>query len=216
MYPLINKYRLKNKLSNMDKINVGCGSDTIRGWVNLGLYSDLDIPYGTTKIIKGALVLNFDATEDLPVGEETVKYIYASHFIEHLSFIEGISVLERFYKIMKKGGVIRLATPDLELWIKNYYENNADFFGKYKNLCLTAEGRTLVKTKGEIFMSQVCNWGHKWNYDFESMKHILEKIGFSQVAKKRVFESFIPDIKEIEPNEESRILESLYVEAVKQ
>jgi len=75
--------------------------------------------------------------------------------------------------------------------------------------------KSIAKTKGEIFMSQVHGWEHKWNYDFESMKHVLEKVGFSQTTKKKAFESSIPDIKEIEPYREIRIFETAYVEAIK-
>lgn len=215
IYPLINKRRLIHKLKHVDKLNVGCGDEMIEGWLNIGLFPDGEIPYGTIKIINGALVLHFDVTEELPIDAGVVRYVYASHFIEHLGFAEGIAVIERCYKAMKKGGVIRLTTPDLELWIKNYYEDNFDFFRKYKNICFNAKDQSLVETKGEIFMLQLYDWGHKWNYDFESMKHILEKIGFSQVTKKKAFESLIPDIKKIEPGGEGRLLESLYVEAVK-
>jgi len=218
MYPLVEKHRLKNKLKHVDKINIGCGKDIIEDWLNFGLYSDLEIPYGTIKIIDGISVLHFDATEELLIDVETVKYIYASHFIEHISFAEGITMLERYYKIMKKGGVIRFTTPDLESWVRNYYENNVNFFENYKNTCirLNVENISLVKTKGEIFMSEIYNWGHKWNYDFESIKHVLEKAGFSQVTKKKASESLIPDIAKIESKNGGRFSENFYVEAIKE
>ena len=64
-------------------------------------------------------------------------------------------------------------------------------------------------------MSQVNNWGHKWGYDFESMKRILEEAGFTDVKMKKPYESIIPNIKTIEPGSEGRLLETAYVEAKK-
>lgn len=212
---MIDKEKLELELKDVDKLNVGCGNDLLKGWLNIGLFSEERIHYGATKVEDGALVLNFDMTEKLPISENSIKYVYASHFIEHLKFQDGIKMLERCYKTMKKGGVIRLTFPDMGLWIKNYYENNLEFFEKYKSIFLGGDNSIAI-TKGEIFMSQVHNWGHKWNYDFESIKHILEKIGFSQVTKNKAFESLIPGIDKIEPKGEGRLLETCYVEAIKE
>lgn len=211
-YLLIKKNILVYKLKGVDKLNVGCGDDLIKGWLNI--YFSRYTSYGSIIVKNGASMLNFDLTKELPIAENSVKYVYASHFIEHLTFSEGITMLQRCYRTMEKGGVIRLTFPDMELWIKNYYENNLQFFEKYKSLCLPGE-KSIAETKGEIFMSQVHGWQHKWSYDFESMKHVLKIAGFSQVFKKKVFDSLIPDIKEIEPNSASRLLETVYVEAVK-
>jgi predicted SAM-dependent methyltransferase len=215
MYPLFNQHRLKQKLKGIDKLNLGCGLDLLRGWLNIGLFPDLEIPYGTVKMKKGALLLNFDLTQELSIQEKSIKYIYASHFVEHISFKDVKKILEWSYKVMEDGGVIRLTFPDLGLWINNYAENNTVFFQKYYQLTKDNNELPDLKTKGEIFMSQVNNWGHKWGYDFESMKRILEEAGFTDVKMKKPYESIIPNIKTIEPGSEGRLLETAYVEAKK-
>jgi predicted SAM-dependent methyltransferase len=198
----------------IDKLNFGCGSDFIDGWLNIGLFNQSEIPYGIIARKNGALVLNLDVTAGLPVEENSIIYAYASHFIEHLSFKEGRLFLERCYKHMRQGGIIRLTFPDLELWVAKYYENDGQFFERYRSIFLggvTAQART----KGEIFMSQVHNWGHQWGYDFESISHILSMAGFSQVSRRKVHESAIPDIENLEPISEGRLLETADVEATK-
>lgn len=214
MHPLIYKHRLKDQLKKIDKLNLGAGGYLLKGWLNVSLYSEIGLPYGVARIRKGALVLNFDLREELPISEASLKYIYGSSFIEHLTFREAITVLEKCFRYLRKGGVIRLTFPDLELWVRNYHKNNLPFFNKYQSIYLGRE-KAIVKTKGEIFMSQVHGWGHRWGYDFESMRHLLEKAGFSQVAKKKAFTSLIPMIKAIEPKGEGRLLGTTYVEAVK-
>lgn len=115
---------------------------------------------------------------------------------------------------MKQGGIIRLSVPDLELWVRKYYENDLSFFEKYRSLYLKTSSQ-LVNTKGQIFGARLHGFGHKSCYDFESLKDILGKAGFSNITKKTAFESAIPNIKELEPSDEGRLLESLYAEAEK-
>lgn len=202
--------------NGIDKLHVGCGTYWVKGWLNIGLFKEqVGIPYGTAQVIDGAYVLHFDLTKELPIAEGSIRYIYASHFIEHLRFPDGIAMVGKWFGLMKKDGVLRLTFPDLELWIKNYYENNLAFFKQYKAIHLQDGEKALAETKGEIFMSQVHNWGHRWNYDFESIKHVLSKCGFTQIYRRNPFESLIPDIRMLEPDNPGRLMETAYVEAVK-
>lgn len=212
-YYLLNKNRLPLRLKGTDKLNIGCGGNFVQGWLNIGLFSEREIPYGTTALRDGALFLNFDMTKELPLAENSIQFIYSSHFIEHINFNNGRVLLKRLYRVMKKGGIIRLTFPDLELWIKKYYKNDLSFFKKYKSIYL--KKKSYLTTKGQIFMAQVHVKGHKWGYDFESIKNILERAGFSQVKKKKAFNSLIPQIKLLESNSEGRLLETAYVEGVK-
>lgn len=205
---------LASRLKGVDKINIGCGDRFVEGWLNIGLFPEAHIPYGSVvRKDNGALVLNFDMNRRLPISKNTVRYVYASHFIEHLSFENGRVFLEGCYKMMKKGGIIRLAFPDMELWIRKYSENDREFFDKYRSIFLRDKP---VSTKGEVFMSQVHGFGHKWNYDFEAMKNTLEKVGFSSIMRKVPFDSLIPEIRSLEPAEEGRVLETAYVEGQKE
>jgi len=205
--------KIISEINKFDKLNIGCGFYFIKGWLNIGIFPKKEIPYGAIRKINGASVFHFDITNEFPMKDSNVRYIYASHFIEHLSFKDGIKLLEKCYCLMENDAVMRLTFPDLELWVKNYYENNISFFEKYKSSI--EKENFQAQTKGEIFMSQVHGWGHKWNWDFESMKHILGKIGFRNIEKKEAFDSKILNIKEIEPSEKGRLLETAYVEAIK-
>lgn len=209
---------LKRRFSTEDRLNIGCGFNFVENWINIGLFHFVRIPYFiylTKKKKNEALIINFDITKDFPMNPDSIKYIFAAHFIEHLNFEQGLKFVKNCYKVMKKGGIIRLSCPDLELWTKKYYKNDLDFFKKYYDFTKDTNKLSELKTKGEIFMSQLHGWEHKWGYDFESLKDILERVGFLNVVRKEVFDSSIPDIKRLEPSSESRLLETVYVEAVK-
>jgi len=195
-----------------EKLNIGCGTKIAQGWLNIGLFPEDEVPYNTVQENDGALLLNCDVTGGLPSYIDNVRYTYAGHFIEHLTWDQGIGFLSDIYRITRPRGVLRLVFPDLELWVKSYYENDMEFFDTYQTTYLQSQS---VRTKGEIFMSQVHGFRHKWCYDFESIEHILRDAGFVDIEKKFALDSSIPDIDKVEPRSPGRLLESAYVECVK-
>lgn len=209
---------LRKHFSDKDKLNIGCGFNYVENWINIGLFQLHLMPYYVYLLKKKkneTTVIHFDMNQDFPINPTSIKYIYASHFIEHLTFEQGINFTKNSYKVMKKGGKIRLTCPDLETWTKKYYKKDNDFFDKYYNTNKEFNRLPELKTRGEIFMSQLHGWGHKWGYDFESLKDILERAGFSNIEKKQVLDSSLPDIKKLEPTVGMRALETVFVEAEK-
>jgi predicted SAM-dependent methyltransferase len=200
-------------MKKYSNLNIGCGYAPIENWLNIGLFGERDIPYGFIRKRNNCDVLHFDVKARLPIKNESVKYIFAAHFIEHLRYNNGILVLKLMFNYLEKGGVLRITFPDLQIWAANYYLNNSSFFEEYRTKYLKHE--TMIKTNAEIFMSQVHGHGHLWGYDFESMKHFLEMIGFMDVQKKKISESSIPGIEEIEKAAVIRDFETCYVEALK-
>lgn len=199
-------------------VHVGCGDILAPGWLNIGLFQHSDRPYG--EVIQdenGAYVINADVADGISrvVKEEAcIEKIYASHFIEHIDFHEGIEFIADCYRVLKPGGILRVSFPDLEIWVKNYYEGRMDFFERYKSHFLK-DRFSIAQTKGQIMMAQIHNWGHCWAYDFESMYQVMESAGFAKIRRCEVHESQIEDIVEVEPDCESRTMESCYVEATK-
>ena len=196
-------------------LNIGCGENIVDGWLNIGLFPEKRFPYGKIVLSNKAFVWNIDLRKDISIKEGSIKYIYASHFIEHLSFQQGMLLLGRCYDCLMDGGVIRLTFPNLEMWVRKYYENDMPFFQTYYTSLKKWLKLPYLKTKGEIFMSLCHGWGHKWLYDFESIKDTLNRAGFTEVTEKRFHESFIPNIKKLELSLDVRKLETCYVEAEK-
>jgi predicted SAM-dependent methyltransferase len=209
LYAVIRRSSLAARLRNESRLNIGCGDDLVAGWVNIDF--DPAISYGKVTYKEGILVLNFDMHDDL-VLDNCIDQIYSSHFIEHITFEDAIIFLKKCYGYLRKGGVIRLSFPDLELWTKKYLQNDKEFLNKYKSIYLSNPN---IKTKGEIYMSQVHGYGHRWSYDYESIEHILRIAGFSKISRKNAHESRIQDIDLVEPYRKGRLMESCYIEAIK-
>ena len=212
-YTSWNAELLKKQIKNfsIDSLHVGCGDILLKGWLNIRYERREE--YGTIKKGNDALYLNYNLLKRWPFEEDSIQYIAGSHFIEHLDLNQGMEFLKESFRVLKKGGVIRLSCPDLNIYARNYVENNRKFFENkwIKEWCAFKK----AVTPGEIFIAKAYDSGgsHKWFYDFDSLKHVLEAAGFQKVTKEGRLTGKVPDLDKIEPA--ARELETLYVEALK-
>lgn len=95
---------------NYQFLNIGCGDSLIDSdlWLNLD-YAPI-IP-----TVKKANLL-----AKLPCQNNSVKLVYSSHFIEHIPYQKVQGFLGECYRVLEKGGVIRLVLPDLEDICREY------------------------------------------------------------------------------------------------
>ena len=61
-----------------------------------------------------------------PFATESVDLIYASHSLEHFPHSQTKQVLTEWFRVLKKGGVLRLSVPDFDLLVKIYEQNSYD------------------------------------------------------------------------------------------
>ena len=206
-----NILRGKFRSGGADKLHVGCGDVLIKDWLNIQL-DKLEV-YGQLRNVNGAWLINYNLLKPWPMAEGSVQYIAGSHFIEHLDLNQGIKFLQESFRVMKKGGVIRLSCPDMEKYARNYVNGNKEFFNhpRIQEWCAFKN----AKTPGEIFIAKAYDSGgsHKWFYDFESLQHILGSAGFSKIKRCERLEGQVPQLETLEPI--GRELETIYVEAVK-
>ncbi len=183
---------------NYDRLHIGCGGNFVGGWLNIDLFPwDNDLKIGESKLIKNAKLLKWDLREPFPTFPNSVKYIYASHLIEHLPINDGKLVLENCLNILEKGGIMRIAFPDLKIFAENYLNGNRNFYDKRKEKIREFTGLDLnsnANTFSEIFY----NWDHKWMYDHESLSELMNLTGFSNIQKRKLYKSCIPDIGRLE------------------
>ncbi len=65
---------------------------------------------------------------NLPFPDNSVDAIHASHLIEHLTFDQGRLLVQDCFRCMKRGGVIRFATPDLNQLIGKFEASDWHWF----------------------------------------------------------------------------------------
>jgi len=193
---LNNRYRLKKLLADKNKLHFGSGRDIKEGFINIDLHHLADI--------------FLDVRAKLNIPDNSIKYIYSSHFVEHLEHEELITHLSDCYRFLEPGGVLRIGFPDFPKVFRCYCADGKELFEFW--------GNTLSEKYGlppdlicamDYINSSVYEFGqHKICLDMEKMKNLLTYSGFDPLSINSL--DFDPDIDLIERREYT-----LFIEAVK-
>jgi predicted SAM-dependent methyltransferase len=62
----------------------------------------------------------WDLQADLPFPEGSFDVVYHSHVLEHFSKADGLRLLKRCRQVLRPGGTLRVAVPDLERIVQLY------------------------------------------------------------------------------------------------
>lgn len=92
----------------MDLLNLGCGNRYHADWTNLDFTSTSEYVIGHN-LLKG-----------IPFDCNTFDVVYHSHVLEHFSKADGRQFIKECYRVLRPGGIIRIAVPDLENIIAHY------------------------------------------------------------------------------------------------
>ena len=76
------------------KLNLGCGKDIKKNFINIDFYK-----HPNTKVD-----LITDLGKKMPFKDSSVDYIYSSHLLEHLTWIEGNKLINDCYRVLNKKG----------------------------------------------------------------------------------------------------------------
>lgn len=91
-------------------LNVGCGSH----FVNSNEWTNLDFVSTSEHVIAHNLL------DGIPFPDNSFDLVYHSHVLEHFTKEDGKRLLEECFRVLKPGGIIRIAIPNLEEIAKNY------------------------------------------------------------------------------------------------
>jgi predicted SAM-dependent methyltransferase len=195
---LIRNRRHFARLKRDAYLNIGCGPHIHDGYCNLD-YS-----------WRPGVDVCWDVTRSLPMSDSSVRGIYTEHCIEHLEFCAVFDLLKECYRVLANESYIRIIVPDAAIYIREYVKHiGGDKVAMPYREDDTQNGiYTPIMSINRIFYSH----GHRFIYDFETLKIMLERSGFSQVAKL----SFgVGSDKMLLLDTPFREVESLYVEAKK-
>jgi predicted SAM-dependent methyltransferase len=162
------------------KLHIGSGPVALNGWTNVDV-----VPYDGVHVLS-------DVRHGLPFAN--VGFIFAEHFLEHLTLADGLQFLRECRRVLAKDGVLRLSTPNLDwVWLTHYkppseMTNDEELIG-----CL------------EINRA-FHGWGHQFLYNQRVLERALRSAGFARVIERAYGESEIPELTNLERHERHRDL----------
>ena len=154
------------------KLHIGAGDCGLSGWLNTDIDPSADD------------VLFMDATKPFPFTENSFDYVYSEHMIEHISRRDGAFMLSECRRVIKPGGTIRIATPDLRV-LADLYAGNGD---PDKNNYIKWVTDRFMKNTSEYQAGFVINqafykWGHQFLYDSDLLATALRDAGFTNIQR---------------------------------
>ena len=200
------------------RVNLGPGLSAVEGWINIdaslhALFSKFPrivrkLLYNVSAEAKKAYSLeeylymtghcafvHHNLLYGIPFPDETVDYLYSSHFLEHLYQNDAKRLMKEAYRVLKSGGYIRISVPNLEFALSLYLSGDREHALEY------------------FFVPSSCRYfsRHHYMYDFELLCDLLRESGFIDIRRCSFRQGNVPDVDRLDNRPE----ESLYVEAKK-
>ena len=189
------------------KLHFGCGPRVLKDWINIDLvfepYENYLKYYGEKyypESVRGNRndFYAIDITKNgLPLPDGSVDVVFHEDFIEHLDQKDQIIFLSEVFRVLKKGGIHRINTPDLLSSMKRF----SDFSLGYKG----------------VYQDEWNKHVHKNIFTKESLKEIAFAIGYADVlfnSKDNSVSELIP--KEYRPDPDDRPLDgNIFADLIK-
>lgn len=191
------------KIKENVKVNFGCGSDVVEGWLNfdsspilvLGRYRLLRIFIPRKSSIFHSDLRYGNIVKGLPLKKDSVDVVYSSHVLEHLTYNEGIEALKNCFEMMKNGSVMRLVMPDFDHYIDEYNESK-DLIKFYEQTDLGYVHRPST-IYGKL-MFYLKNSRHQFVWNEQQIIDALKEIGFKDIRRAVYNDSKCTDFKAVE------------------
>lgn len=121
--------------------------------------------------------LRIDAAKPWPLPDGCAKAVRAEHMIEHLSWEEAELCVGEMARVLEPGGLCRICTPDLEGISRAYLERDPRVLEAHREVGYFAP------TWSQLPNNYLRMFGHRFVFDFESLRYLLERAGFDAVER---------------------------------
>jgi predicted SAM-dependent methyltransferase len=137
------------------RLHIGCGPQILAGWTNV----DNQAYPGVDHVLDVTLGLPFTG----------VEYVFAEHFIEHLSFDDGLNFMRECRRVLADDGILRLTTPNLDWVMDTHYRR--------ESWSSDADAIDSCFRTNRAFRG----WGHQFLYNRQSLSAAARLAGFGSI-----------------------------------
>lgn len=155
---MVGRWRRSRPPAEGFKINLGSGGHPVPGLVNCdgNIFRRPDVW--------------LDLRNRLPFPDGSCSFVYCSHTLEHLYPDDCLFVLSEVHRVLRAGGLARIATPSMEHALKVAAgEFPMDWPRDFRG--------PVAQAVNYLF----CDGQHKYAYCFEIMERFAREAGFSRV-----------------------------------
>ena len=164
--PIIDSYLEHHVLK---KLHIGAQAHVLEGWLNVDIYTGASNQ-----------VAYMDATKKFPFQNNSFDYIFSEHMIEHIDHTQGNFMLSECFRVLKPGGKIRIATPDIDKLLSLNLSQGAgkDYFDDLVRPGFETRDVRIEPNSGYVLNYIMHNFGHQFVYNRTTLLQIMKGNGF--------------------------------------
>jgi hypothetical protein len=147
----------------------------------------------------------------ISLADQTCETVFCSHMFEHIPHTKLETILLEFNRVLEKEGVLRILLPDLKKVAEAYVNKDETFFREAKDedeslrvdLGLGGMFMNFIVSPGQdtILMNRkldkyIAGYAHVYAYDFEMLRILLKRAGFTNISQMGFCESDYNDYRE--------------------
>ena len=203
----------RQRLPASRRLHLGCFDEVHDGWLNTDVTPHLMVARvpGAARLLRAAgrlsderwarhrdgtfrRVHHLNAVKPWPWPAGSLEAVFASHVLEHLTPEEAERLLREAHRTLVRGGIVRIAVPDLDEEVGRYDPADADAF---LDGLLQSRERSTSRHR------------HWWGYNETTLRALLERTGFRDVRREDFRQGRCPDVERIDTRPGSLVLEAL-------
>lgn len=203
-------------------VQYGCGLCAPENWINFDASPTLrlqrtpilNLLLGKLRPVFPANVRYGNVVRGLPLSTNSVKGVYASHVLEHLSLEDLEIALVETFRILAPGGIFRAVVPDLHL-LASRYVDGVERGDSGASLFFMRETYLGQERHPKSLRAFVIEWlgnsRHLWMWDRSSLSTKLSEHGFVAIRPAAFNDS--EDTRFAEVEDEGRFAGACAIEA---
>lgn len=197
------------------KLQIGAGPNELDGWLNAD-FSPCE-----------RSIIFMDATQLFPLPDDSFDLIFSEHMIEHVTFEQGLQMLSECYRVLRPGGTIRIATPNLERIAALETSCPSEEQKRYVAWAIDnhvsfslGNGQFTPYQPAYVVNNFFWGFGHYFIHDPATLSAALETSGFSDVRSFEPGKSDLPELSALESHakligDEFNLFETMVLQATK-
>lgn len=177
---------------NLSKLNMGCGRNIMPGWINVDIAASPD-------------VFIMDASRPFPFPDSSFDYVFSEHMFEHLDLSGQQSMMRECHRVLRPGGVLRLAMPNFDFLVDLVNNPDSEINSKYLDwsyhIFIQDKVRHMVDRKNfpvYVVNNFMHDWGHQFIHNPISLCNMALSSGFCEGQKFPLYKSMYFELQKCE------------------
>ncbi len=166
------------------KLHLGGGG--LPGWLNTDLFPS---HWRTARL---------DATRPYPLASASFAFVFSEHMIEHVPLAGARRMLAESHRILRRGGSIRIATPDLARVIGLYGAIDAPRRDYLRWALAHNRLPADLPADGVVINSLFHDHGHRFLFDEATLSALMRSAGFVDLRRHVPGESNCTELRGLE------------------